>query len=102
MSRADWWYSYSDDHKVRERGSAEISQINKDLHTLASTNPEAARTLWTQHAPKEFTAPNWNRVHQIANEQKEPQKDPIAEALQRRAQQKLRSRHQDRGRDRDR
>jgi hypothetical protein len=64
MSKADWWHSYSDDYKVRERGSEEIAQIHKDLSALSAINPDAARDLWKLHAPKEFARPMWENFRQ--------------------------------------
>lgn len=59
MKRADWWWSYSDDGTVRQRGMKEIDALYKDLRKLAETDMQAAKKLWADHSPKEWFAPNF-------------------------------------------
>jgi hypothetical protein len=59
MQDADWWYDYSDDGAVRQRGAAEIRGILNDLRELNERDPEAARSLWQDHAPKEWFPPRF-------------------------------------------
>lgn len=54
MKHADWYYEYSDDHRVWQRGSIEITGIKEDLKEL-SQSPEGMSTaskLWEIYVPQ--------------------------------------------------
>jgi hypothetical protein len=53
MAKADWYYEYSDDHRVWQSGVAAVRQIKEDLKLLATLDGglDAAQQLWLQHVP---------------------------------------------------
>lgn len=59
MRSADWWYDYSDDSSVRQRGAKEVSDLYRDLAILAQDDLDGARQLWEELAPKEIGAPDF-------------------------------------------
>jgi Large polyvalent protein-associated domain 7 len=61
FSKVDWYYGYSDDSKVRMAGAAQVQEALKDLETLAGTDREAAKALWSQYGPKTISAPEFLR-----------------------------------------
>lgn len=54
MKKADWYYDYSDDFRVYERGIAEVKDIKKDLKELSQSpeGMEAANKLWQLYVPQ--------------------------------------------------
>lgn len=53
MKNADWYYDYSDDFRVWQKGDAEIEDIKKDLKELSQTQEgmEVANRLWQLYVP---------------------------------------------------
>lgn len=54
MAKADWYYEYSDDHRVWQKGSSEIKGILKDLQMLTRNEQgfEMANKLWEKYVPE--------------------------------------------------
>ena len=54
MAKADWHHSYSDDHKVHLKGSAEIARIMSDLRDLSRLEGGIleAKRLWQENVPE--------------------------------------------------
>lgn len=54
MSKADWYYDYSDDPRELRSGYNEISGIIEELKLLSRLEGglEAAKKLWEQHVPE--------------------------------------------------
>jgi hypothetical protein len=54
MAKADWYYDYSDDHSVWQKGVVEVKGILKDLEKLDKTEKgfEISKSLWDKHGPE--------------------------------------------------
>lgn len=48
----DWWFNYSDDHKVWRAGEAAAQRLQGERKRL---DPDFA--IWNKHAPEEFRVP---------------------------------------------
>ncbi|MGC4233229.1 MAG: hypothetical protein QM594_09655 [Niabella sp.] len=53
MSKADWYYAYSDDSKVWNRGHDQVEQIKEELRLLSilDNSSDQAQKLWKQYVP---------------------------------------------------
>ena len=53
MAKADWYYDYTDDPKVWEKGRVEINGIKEDLLQLSKLEQgiQVANQLWTAYVP---------------------------------------------------
>lgn len=48
----DWYYDYSDDHRVWRAGEAKISEIRSEMKYLKSLGlEEQVQALWEQYCP---------------------------------------------------
>lgn len=58
MKNADWYYDYSDDHRVWLKGIAEIRGIKEDLKELSQSHEGkyAAGILWKTYVPEHSVA----------------------------------------------
>lgn len=62
MEKADWYYTYSDDHSVWKKGVAETGKIIDDLKLLSRFDGglDEAKRLWQQYVPPHsINSPNF-------------------------------------------
>ncbi|MFP1132979.1 LPD7 domain-containing protein [Asticcacaulis sp. W401b] len=59
LAAADWYYDWSDDASARQRGYESYRRAMDTLESLAQSDQTKARDLWTKHAPKETTLPEF-------------------------------------------
>jgi len=50
----DWYYQYSDDHRVWKAGSAAEDRLKSKYRMLKQRLPDAATAIWNQYCPKDF------------------------------------------------
>lgn len=50
----DWYYSYSDDHRVWQRGEASREKIKEVYQRLSDVDKQAAYTFFEEKKPKDF------------------------------------------------
>lgn len=50
----DWYFDYSDDHRVWKNGQAHRDKIRGMMSQLKKDHPEEVKALWNKYAPAEF------------------------------------------------
>ena len=50
----DWFYEYSDDHRVWNEGRLAYSRICNLRKRLGLEDPFRAQTIWNKHCPEQF------------------------------------------------
>lgn len=78
MAKADWYYDYSDDGFVWEKGRAEIKGISEDLERLCKLENglPAANYLWDAYVPP-YSVPRPPFLQAEANKNSLPQKNKV-------------------------
>lgn len=54
LARHDWWHMMSDSYGVTLAGECHMVEIRT---VIPKVDPDTVRSLWAQHAPKEFACP---------------------------------------------